>query len=726
MDFDASRNKVAALTAPRNVVLVGASDRAGSWAPRVWRSLSRNGFPRPVFPINPNRGEIWGSACYPDFDSLPEAPDHLVVLVPAAGVPDILQAGAAAGARSATIFSAGFGEAGDSRGVEHGQRLRSVIKQTGIAVSGPNCMGNVCARSRLVTLVEDRPQALQRGSVALVGQSGGVLIFLNHTLEERGLWAEYLITSGNEVDLSLPDYIAFFAGEPGLKVVIVYVESVADPERLKAACRLARDAGKFVVAIKLGQSEAGRNAAMAHTGALAGRIEAFDAVMSECGVIRAETADDAIELAELLVRTGAPTGRRLGAVTLSGAYRGLLLDAAARNHLEFPPLAPETTTRLQSRLSVGSLVANPVDGGYAVVSSAETFIDCVDALDHDPNIDVILIQEAVPREPGNARSEKYIGLVEDYVASRARKPVAFTTIVSHGQTDHSRKLRAGAPHVSFLQEANKALHAIESVVRRAEACAIASAAISAPRVSDDPDLVRQVRAWAAGAEAPVTLDEVTSKRLFRSYGIAVPDEVLSHDVAGAIAAAERIGYPVVLKAVSAKLPHKTEAGVVRLDLRSSDAVCAGFEQIAVNASRYGVAAVMDGVLVSPFIAHGVELAIGVHRDDEMGPVVMVGAGGILVELVHDVAFAAPPITREKARDMLSRTRVAGLLRGLRGGPPLDVDAVLDALVSAGNLASELADVLEAVDINPFAVLPAGRGGIALDGLVVLRPGSRIG
>ena len=283
MDLEASKKKVKALTEPRNAVLVGANDRPGSWAWRVLRNLKQYEFPQPLYLVNPRRTEIGGDRCYPDFKSLPEPPDHLVVLVPAPGVPEVLRSGAAAGARSATVFSSGFGEAYNSDAAPLGRELKAVIAETGLAVSGPNCMGNICAKTRLVTLSEDRPLLLRQGPIALVGQSGGMMIFLNAALEERGMNAEYLITSGNEAGLGIPDYIAFFSDQPELKVIIVYIEAIADIEKFKAACRMARAAGKAIVAVKLGQSESGRNAAMAHTASLAGSIEAFDAVAADFG-----------------------------------------------------------------------------------------------------------------------------------------------------------------------------------------------------------------------------------------------------------------------------------------------------------------------------------------------------------------------------------------------------------------------------------------------------------
>src|SRR5262245_17660422 len=713
MNLDASKKKVAALTAPRNAVLVGASDRPGSWAARVWRNLNRYEFPGPVYLINPRRDKIWDERCYPDFKSLPEQPDHLVVLVPAAGVIDTLKSGAAAGARSATVFSAGFGEAFDKEAAARGRELTAVIEETGLGVSGPNCMGNVCAKSRLVTLTEDRPLKLREGPVALVGQSGGMMIFANSALEERGIAAEYLITSGNESGLSAGDYIAFFADQPELKVIVIYVEAISDLDKSKAACLMARAAGKHIVALKLGQSEGGRQAALAHTGSLAGTIEAFDAVAGEIGVIRADTLDDVVEATDLLAHTGGAGGGQLGAITLSGAFRGLLIDSAERNRLAFPPLAPATTERLNAILTVGSLVSNPIDGGFGVLTSADNYIQSIEALQADPNVDIVLLQEGLPREPGSARAESYIAMVEDYAATKATKPMAFVTPTSYSHTDYSRALRAKAPHVSFLQEANQALRAIASVVRRDKLEALRrGTADDVPRTPEQLAAAERLR-QRAGPQA-TALNEIDSKAVLRAYGIATPSETVAGSREDALQAAERIGYPVVLKAVADTLTHKSDVGAVALNLATPAELGAAYDRMTGALKQHALA----GMLVAQQVRGGLELVLGLHRDPEMGLVVMAGAGGVLLELTKDVAFCAPPVSRDKARDMLRRTRVARLIEGYRGEGPRDVGAIIDALVGLGRLAVDLPDVILSVDINPFVALP--KGGMALDALIVLR------
>lgn len=715
MDFAAARERVGALVAPRNVVLVGASDRPGSWAARVWRNLNRYQFGGPLFPLNPGRAEIGGQVCYPDFDSLPEKPDHLVILAPAAHVPNVLRTGAAAGARSATIFSAGFGE-GEGDGSALGAALRAAIEDTGIAVSGPNCMGNVCAPSRLVTLTEDRHLNISGGPIALVGQSGGVMIFLNQSLEERGLFADYLITSGNEAGLSVADYIAYFAHEPRIRVIIVYIEALKRADDFSTACRAARAAGKSVIALKLGGSQEGRSAAMAHTGSLAGSLEAFDALAADCGVIRADTLDDAVELAELLAHAAPPSGRRLGAITLSGAYRGLLLDAAARCGLHFPELAPETTARLQETVGVGSHVSNPIDGGFSILTSDAAYRACIEAMRADPNVDMLLLQEALPRAAGSPRAERYLRIVEEY-AAQPGKPIACVTMASHGQSDYSRALRAEAPHLPFLQEANKALRAIQRVVERDRRLALAGARHEAMPDTPARKAARE-RVRTLAADGVTALSEVDSKSILAAYGLAVPREATAPTAEDAAAAARKIGFPVVVKASSGALQHKTEAGAVILNVREEAGVIAACAKIAVNMRNAGMDTPPEGFLIAEQASEGVELVIGAHRDPECGLVFMAGAGGVLLELMKDVSFAAAPMTRAKALDMIAHTRVSTLIAGYRGGAALDSASAIAALMAVGALVQDSGEWIESIDINPFRLLPAG--GRALDALIILR------
>ena len=458
----AAQAKVGALLNPRNVVIVGASDAPTSWAMRAFQNLKRYDFPGPVYPLNPRREAVWNMRCYRSFDELPEPPDHVVVVIPAPHVPDTLRAAAKAGARSATVMSSGFGEAQDPAAKALAQTLSAVIAETGLAVSGPNCMGNIHAPSRLMTLTDDRPHRIAPGPVAIVAQSGGLAMAMKRTLEERGIVTTSMVTSGNEAGLTTADYIAYYATLPGIQVIVCYFEGVRDADHLRAACALARGAGKPVVAVKLGASPQGREAALAHTGAAAGSMEEFDALAAEAGIIRVRTLDDVVETVEFLTHVPLPRGARLGGITFSGALRGLLLDLAAANDLEFPPLAPATRKRLETVLGVGTIIGNPLDSGFAGLGNKDVYIECVNAMLDDPSIDILLLQEELPRGPGSERKEANLHAV-NALAPHTKKPIVHVTMISHGLNDYSRALRAQLPNIGFLQEVDKTLRTVRAI-----------------------------------------------------------------------------------------------------------------------------------------------------------------------------------------------------------------------------------------------------------------------
>jgi acetate---CoA ligase (ADP-forming) len=724
-DLSRSRELVAALTAPRNVVLVGATDRPGSWSARVWSNLSKYGFTGRIFLMNAKRDELWGQRCYHAFADLPEPPDHMAVMLPASSVPEVLREGAAAGARSATIYAAGFGEGHDEEGQSLRIALEAAIAETGLGVSGPNCLGNASGRSRLVTLVDNRPIAVAPGPVALVGQSGGVMIFLSKALEERGMQASYIITSGNEIGLSMPDYINFFATDPDVRIILCYMEAVSDFPRFAAACEAARRANKPIIAIKLGTSDAGRAAAMAHTGSLAGAAEVFDAVAGDLGVIRAHSLDDAVELAELLLHTGAPIGPRAGALTLSGAFRGLLLDAADRSGMRFPELSPATVDRLGNLPSVGTILGNPLDGGFAILTNLDTFLSAVDALQADPGIDILLIQEELPREPtGAERAISHLRAVERYVAEgRASKPIAFISLLTHNQTEFSRTLRHELRHVSFLTEANKVLRVVGQAASSVANQQLREAVLATTKGAEAPvpPIVAELLSTLHEAAGPVAVDEIRSKAVLNAFGIATPREAVAHSAGESSRLAREIGFPVVLKVIAEGLAHKSDVGGVLLGLSSAEAVERGYEQILANLRTHGVTAPVEGVLVCTQVAPGPELVLGLHRDREMGLVAMAGSGGVLLELVRDVVFSGLPLDQPRARALIQRTSAATLLAGYRGGDVRDLDAVVDALVALSRIAASFGDHLETIEINPFLPLKKGNGGLALDALLVLRP-----
>ena len=709
------RLDVEALLNPRNVVIVGATDKPGNWAQRCWRNLGRYGYAGRVYPFNPRREEVWDTRCYRSYAELPEPPDHLAVYVPAPFVEAALREGAAAGARSATVVSSGFGEVPDPVAVERGRRLSHTIAELGIAVSGPNCIGNFNGGAGFVTMTDNRPQRTKPGPIAIVGQSGGLVMALKRTLEERGMDVGYIVSSGNEAGLKTADYIEYFAADPQTRLIVSYLEAVREPERFLAACGAARKAGKPVVVVKLGTSDNGRAAALAHTGALAGSIAAFDAIAGDHGAVRVATLDDVVEMAEYLLHVRLPKGEGLGAMTFSGGLRGVLLDQAEANGLSFPSLAARSRKRLEKLLGVGTVIGNPLDSGFGALTSHETYIRCVETLLDDPGIDMLLLQEELLRAPEGGNKEANMRAVNQ-LAARARKPIAFVTMISHGLNDYARELRDGLRNVAFLQEADKSLRTVRSVISYARRLSRKTAARRRDR-SGVPAAVRRVLGRPGHGAGPTPLSEVDSKALLRAYGLRTPRERLAGSAAEAVRIARAMGFPVVLKAAGAELTHKSDVGGVLLNNTTAGAVRQGYGAILRNVARKARGVAVDGVLVAEQVAGELELVVGASRDPEMGPVVMFGSGGVALELYRDVAFAAPTLDEAAAEALIARTGAARLIDGYRGAPALDRSAVVKALMAVSRLARDLGDRLESIDVNPFVL--RRRGGVALDALVVL-------
>jgi acyl-CoA synthetase (NDP forming) len=727
-----SLGKVDALLNPRNVVILGASDTPGNWSQRVWRNVNRYKFPGPVYPLNPRRDQIWDTRCYRSFAELPEPPDHVVVVIPAAFVPDALIEASRAGARSATVLTAGFAESSDPAAHALSLRLKSVIAQTGLAVSGPNCFGNLHARASLMTMPDDRMQRLANGPVAIIGQSGGLAMAIKRSLEERGIDAGSVVTSGNQAGLSSAEYIAYYAMNDDVRVIVSYLESVQDPEAFMAACRMARAAGKPIVLMKLGASAEGRAAALAHTGALAGAMEAFDAVAGAAGALRVRTVDDVVETVEYVLhapplpslprlrgRLGEGGGARLGAITFSGALRGLLLDAAAANGLAFAALDATTNERLAAVLGVGTITGNPLDSGFTGLTNREGYIKCVEAMLDDPGIDLVLLQAELPRAPGMDRAEANMRAVEA-IAARARKPIVQFSMGSHGLSDYSRAFRLSLPHVPCLQEVDKTLRTVRALsdyAARAKQAAASPREVSSEAASSKGRATLEKTLARAASQGPgLTLNEVQSKQLLKAYGIRCPKEAVAHSAQQAVAIAKRIGFPVVAKGVSAALPHKSDAGAVMVGLDSAKAVHASYEQIVAAVTRHSGSA-PEGVIIAEQVADGIELVLGANLDPEVGPVILFGTGGVELELYRDVALAPPPLDEAGALALIEGTRAGKLVAGYRGRPALDVKAAVAALIGLSRLMLDAGGRIQSIDINPF--LLRRRGGLALDGLVVL-------
>jgi acetate---CoA ligase (ADP-forming) len=699
-----------AMLHPRNIVLVGATDKPGNYAERIWNNLIKYGFKGGLYPLNSRRETIWGVPCYRDFASLPDKPDHVLVLVPARFAVQVIRDAASAGARSATIVTSGFSELQDDESQRLAAELREAVKETGLAVTGPNCLGNLSAGENLFTNIDDRVVTMEPGPVAIAGQSGAIVMAIRQALEDRGVGVGYMVTTGNEAGLETPDLMAYFAADPSIRVIVVYLEGVRNTRAFREACKAARAAGKPVIALKLGASEGGRAAAMAHTGALAGSIETFDAISAREGVIRARGLDELIETTECFVHAGLPKGSRLAAVTLSGGKRGLLIDAFASAGIDFAPLSRNASKKLATMLGPGSIVGNPLDAGFAAVVDPSVYIESIRIMIDDPDTDIVIIDSELPKAPHELR-ERNLHRV-DAMASRATKPVIYISAMSIGFTEFTKELRKSLPHIAVLQGLDRAVGAIKALIEYASLPKEVPDIVSSSSASARATLERTLKN-AEGA----ALDEVASKKLLRAYGIPVSKEEIARTAAEAVKIAAKIGFPVVAKVVSAEILHKSDIGGVLLNLNSAAEVRAAFNQITARVKKLKNKPKVDGILIAQQVKAQLELVIGASLDAEMGPVVLFGSGGVDIELLKDVALAGAPLDAAEAKALIGRTKAGVKLRGYRGKPALHEASAVKALVGLSNLMADAGNRIASIDVNPFLINE--RTGVAVDALIVL-------
>jgi len=695
---------------PRNIVVVGATDKPGNYAERIWNNLIKYKFGGGLYPLNSKRETIWGVQCYKDFASLPDKPDHVLVLVPARFAVQVIRDAAVAGARSATIVTSGFSELQDDESQRLAAELQRAIRETGLAVTGPNCLGNLSAGEKLFTNIDDRIVTMEAGPVAIAGQSGAIVMAIRQALEDRGVGVGYMVTTGNEAGLETPDLMTYFAADPSIRVIVVYLEGVRNTKLFREACKAARAAGKPVIALKLGASEGGRAAAMAHTGALAGSIETFDAISTREGVIRARGMDELIETTECFVHADLPKGGRLAAVTLSGGKRGLLIDAFSSAGLDFAQLSRNAGDKLAKMLGPGSIVGNPLDAGFAAVVDPSVYIQSIKIMIDDPDTDIVIIDSELPKAPHELR-ERNLQLINE-MASAASKPVIYISAMSIGFTEFTKALRKSLPHIAVMQGLDRAVGAIKALIEyaslRKEVPDIVSSSSAAARAALERTL--------ESANGPA-LDEVASKKLLRAYGIPVSKEAVAQTTTEAVKIARKIGFPVVAKVVSPEILHKSDIGGVVLNINNAGEVRKAFNQITARVKKLKNKPRLDGVLIAQQVRGELELVVGAALDAEMGPVVMFGTGGVDIELMKDVALAGAPLDAAEARKLIGRTKAGVKLRGYRGKPALHEASVVKALVGLSNMMADAGSRIASIDVNPFLI--NARAGVAVDGLIVL-------
>ena len=689
---------------PRSIAIVGATPRLQYGGRFLAAALKARDRVR-VYPVNPNYDEIQGAKSYPTVADLPEGPDLVAVVVPYDQVLDVLEACHAKGAASAIVISAGFAERGVPARRDLQTRLGVFARDTGLRLSGPNCLGLANVKDDIWATSSSRGAGGLTGPVGLVCQSGATAFgpFLARATDV-GVGFSYIISTGNEADLDCADFARYLLDDAATRVIAGFVEGFKDASKFLEVAKLAAERGKPLVMIKIGRSEAGARAARSHTAALTGADKLYDAVFAQYGVIRVQDYDELLEVSQLLAHTQKPVHPGVAVVSHSGGVSSLTADMCGLAGLSLPPLTEHARDGIDGILKGFGWAANPADvTGFA---NSASFPSIMEYLLDEPEVGTLVIASA----GADTQAEQVISLRQ-----RTGKGMAFLWTGSRSDTAGLAKLKRANIPVFYTPDTlawglRRLLDYYAWRDRR-----LSDGFAEAPALSaEQHQAIARLR--AAGR---TTLSEYESKQLIAAWGVEVTREVRASSAEDAVKAAERLGYPVALKVDSPDILHKTEAGAVRLGVQSAEEVRRAYAEIMARAAAHSPNATVSGLLVQEMVAEGVEVIVGVSYDAQLGPMLLFGTGGVMVEVYEDVAVRRCPLTLSESLAMLSEVKGARLLRGFRGRPPADVAALADTLVRVSWLAVHLDGHLTELDINPLMVLPAGRGVKAVDALAVL-------
>jgi len=675
------RRPVENLLSARSVAIVGASPK-GRWPMGIYRNLKKANYNGKIFLVNPNYKEIAEDPCYPNLAALPEAPEHLLMLIPTKAVLGTLEEAAKLGSKAATVYSAGFGEGEDPEGKKRGQQLRELCERTGMVACGPNCMGSFSMPEGLWSFPTPVP-LLKKGPVGLIFQSGGSLGNWIKGASERGIGFTYAVSSGNETSLDLVDYLSFLVDDDQTKLIALMVEGIRRPREFMSVAAQALAKNKPILVIKLGRSEMGKRQAISHTGALAGSDEVFEAVCKRLGLVRVPTLEDLTEMTLAFMPGRIPRGSRAAIVVNSGGMKGLLCDHTEELATDLAPLGEATRQGVRPLIPPELAVENPLECGVAGFGDEENFIKIVKLHADDDNVDLLAIHGELPRFP-----EKREATLFKNLNATTDKPILAFARSTYSLTDESRTFQedAGIPFLQGIKPTLRALAGLGFYGKR--------------------------RRTEIGGLPPASgkLEDLEGEKLsalLQRHGIGLPRQTIAANPAEAVEKAKQIGFPVALKLVAPEIVHKTESGAVVLALKSGAEVEAAGKDLLAKAP--GTAHLLIQEMVQ-----GTEVLVGARTDPQYGPFLMVGLGGIFVEVLKDIAIRLLPVSESEALEMLKELRSYKILTGVRGQPPRDIKALARAMAGVSALFAAHREYLSDFEINPLMVRPEGQGAAAVD------------
>jgi acyl-CoA synthetase (NDP forming) len=704
------------LFSPDSVAIIGASGDTHTLRGRTTEFLIAHGYPGRIYPVTRSQPEVFGLRCYATVAELPEAPDLAVVVVPAAFVAPTLEECGKKGVRAAVIISSGFAEERGEAAQARDTALRQVIERYGITVCGPNSEGIVNPLKPLVAtfspVFHDPKQSLfptsnKSRAIAVSCQSGALTFAFLSRGRPRQLRFTYQASAGNQICLEAHDYLDWLIDSGGADIFIAYLESIQNPVRFRAVAEKAADAGKPMILAKVGRSEAGRRAAASHTGSLANSGAIDDAIFRHHGIIRGEDLDHALDIAAAFAFCKLPKGNRVAVITGSGGSAVWMSDILSAHGLELPVLEEDLQQRLMALLPSYASAQNPVDGTAQAIHEVG-YAKLVEIVRESRHIDTILLIGSLANEAtAKTRAEELAA-----VTGSTEQPIILSTYTTATEGAMAAFAEAGIPCYTSMPSCARAIRALVDYAHFQARRHRASPPITSPAICE-----QTARGLAAAGRI---LTENDAKALLAGYGVPRPPEALATSADEAVAAAARIGGGVALKVQSPDITHKTEAGAVALGIAGDAAVREAYRKVLANARAAHPNLAIEGVLIQRMAPPGVEIILGITRDPVFGPMLMVGLGGIHVEVLRDVAFSPVPIGPDDALALLGELKGAALLDGVRGAAPADRAALSELIAAVSRFAADHANQIDEIDLNPVIVHPQGQGLTVVDALIVKR------
>ena len=709
MTFDLSP-----LLSPESIAIIGVSKSPTRIGGRLLKYLSKHGYTGRLALVNPKYEELNGIRCYPNISNIPVPIDCALIAVPEKNVLSVLNDCADNNVKAAVVFSSGFAETG-SYGKKEQRKIKELARTKNMRICGPNCIGLInfnrhtaLSFSQLLEI-----DALIPGNIGFISQSGALGGSLVNRAMDKNIGLSYFISSGNEADVEVSDFIKYLVlHDENTKVIAAVIEGFKDGSKFVEAAEIALRHQKPIIVLKIGETEAGKKAAASHTGSLAGSDSVIDAVFNQKGVIRVQNYDELFQTASLFSKGQIPKGNRVGILTSTGGGGIIMADYYTKLGLSVPEPSQKTKKLVSKEISSFGQIANPFDLTGQLFNDPEMFGRCMKLFAEDCNFDVIQVN--VSMVAGEASEKRGLQIIE--AAKGTSKPVV-TWWAAGGLSEPGIKILNNS-EITLFRSPERCATAVKALVDYGQ---ILGKDPGTKTRDDGPD-----RSAFLGRVKNIldtecnSLSEHRSKILLKQYGIPVTREKVTKSSLEAARFAEEIGFPVVLKIDSPDIIHKSEADAVRLGVNSKDEAVRIYEEIIENAKTYNPKAKIDGVLVQEMIQGGTEVIVGMSQDLQFGPTIAFGLGGVFVEVLKDISLRVVPLSNSDAKLMIRETKGYQILKGVRGKNRSDIEAVVDVLLRISRLAEDWKDSISEIDINPLIVFDQGHGVKALDALVVLK------